>query len=58
MQPLQNRAVKIVEKLNGYVSTKDMEELHSALNLNLLKDWRKMSSRVVLSPGVKIQINS
>ena len=42
LQPLQNKAVKIIEKLDGYVSTADMKSLHDKLNLKMLTDRRKM----------------
>ena len=41
LQPVQNRAVRIVKKLNGYVSTTEMELLHKQLNLKLLTERRK-----------------
>ena len=41
LQPLQNRAVRTIEKLTGYVSTQRMNELHAKLNLEMLNDRRK-----------------
>ena len=42
LQPLQNRAVRIVKKLTGYISTTEMKKLHKDLNLKWLDDRRKM----------------
>ena len=42
LQPLQNKAVKIIEKCMGYVSTADKKNLHSKLNLKMLQERRKM----------------
>ena len=42
LQPLQNRAIRIVEKRTGYVSTPDMNNSHVKLNLKMLNDRRKM----------------
>ena len=42
LQPLQNRAIRTIEKCRGYVSTADMKELHSKLNLRMLHDRRKI----------------
>ena len=36
LQPLQNKAVKIIEKRFGYVSTPDMEKLHDKLKSPIL----------------------
>ena len=41
LQPLQNKAIRIVKKLNGYISTEEMDELHVELHLRLLSDRRK-----------------
>ena len=38
LQPLQNRAIRIVEKRYGYVNTAEMNELHTKLNLKMLCD--------------------
>ena len=35
LKPLQNRAVRLVEKMTGYISTEDMEALHVKLNLRI-----------------------
>ena len=40
LQPLQNRAIKIIEKCTGYISTEDVNKLH--VKLKLLQDRRKM----------------
>ena len=40
LQPSQNRAVRTIEKLTGYVSTQRMNELHAKLNLEILNDSR------------------
>ena len=37
LQPLQNRAIKLVEKHTGYASTEEMNELHTKHNLKLLR---------------------
>ena len=42
LQPLQNRAVRIIKKLSGHVSTSDMRNLYDSLNLKLLYYRRKM----------------
>ena len=42
LQPLQNRAIRTIEKRRGYVSTADMKELHSKLNLRMLHERRKI----------------
>ena len=42
IQPVQNRAIRIVKRLNGYVSTNEMENLHRQLHLKLLSERRKM----------------
>ena len=41
LQPLQNRAVRIIEKLVSHISTQHMNDLHVRLKLELLKDRRK-----------------
>ena len=42
LQTLQNRAIRIIEKRTGYISTEDMDELHWKLRLKKLCDRRKM----------------
>ena len=42
LQPLQKRAVRIIEKCSGYMSTLEMNELHLKLNLKMLSDRRKL----------------
>ena len=42
LQPIQNRAVRIVNRLNGYISTAEMEKLHVELHLKLFSERRKM----------------
>ena len=42
LQPLQNRAVRIVKKLNGYISTNEMEALHKPLHLRFLSERGKI----------------
>ena len=42
LQPLQNRAIKIIEKCTGYISTENMKNLHVKLKLKMLQDRRKM----------------
>ena len=42
LQPLQNRAVRVIKKLTGYISTEEMEKLHKELHLKLLGERRKM----------------
>ena len=41
LQPLQNRAVKIILGINRYVSTTEMNEFHLQLSLMKLCDGRK-----------------
>ena len=41
LQPLQNRAIRTIEKLTGCISTQDMNVLHVKLNLEMLNDRRK-----------------
>ena len=41
LQPIQNRAIRTVKKLRGYISTEEMEKLHTELHLQLLSDRRK-----------------
>ena len=41
LQPLQNRAIRTVEKRTGYISTEAMNDLHVKLKLALLTDRRK-----------------
>ena len=36
MQPLQNRAIRIILKKTGYICTEDMNKLHDTLGLKLL----------------------
>ena len=42
LQPLQNRAIRTIEKVSGYMSTLKMKELHSKLNLKLLNERRQI----------------
>ena len=42
LQPLQNRALRTIEKCSGYVSTQEMIELHTKFNLKMLNDRRKI----------------
>ena len=42
LQPLQNRAIRTVKKLTGYISSEDMMELHRKLHLKMLNNRRKM----------------
>ena len=42
LQPLQNRAIRTIEKRSGYISTEEMKELHPKLNLKLLHNRRKL----------------
>ena len=42
LQPVQNQAVRIVKRLNGYISTNEMEKLHKQLRLKILSERRKM----------------
>ena len=42
LQPLQNRAIRIVEKRTGYISTLEMKNLYVKLNLKMLNDRRKL----------------
>ena len=41
LQPLQNKAVRIIEKKVGYISTEEMEAIHKKLNLKPLNIRRK-----------------
>ena len=42
LQPLQNRAIRIVEKRTGYISSVEMENLHRKVRLKKLCDRRKL----------------
>ena len=42
LQPVQNRAIRIVKKLKGYISTTEMENIHRQLHLKSLCDRRKL----------------
>ena len=42
LQPLQNRAVRIIAKLGRRVSTDDMKKHHKSLKLRMLSERRKM----------------
>ena len=42
LQPLQNRAVRIIAKLGRRVSTDDMKKHHKRLKLRMLSERRKM----------------
>ena len=42
LQPIQNKALKIIEKCTGYVSTADMKKIHEKHKLKMLQDRRKM----------------
>ena len=42
LQPLQNRAIKLISDRNGYVSTEEMDILHKHYSLKKLCDRRKM----------------
>ena len=48
LQPLQNRAIKTITRHNGYVSTEDMDALHSDLHLMKLNVRRKMFMSVYM----------
>ena len=48
LQPLQNRAIKTITRRNGYVSTEDMDALHSDLHLMKLNVRRKMFMSVYM----------
>ena len=41
LQPVQNQSIRIVKKLQGYISTGEMEKLHVELKLKSLSDRRK-----------------
>ena len=57
LQPLQNRAVRTIKRLNGYVSTDDMMEYHSKLHLKMLSIRRKMFMLVLMYKLSRIQEN-
>ena len=42
LQPLQNRAIRIVEKRKGYISTEELNKLHIKARLKKLADRRKL----------------
>ena len=42
LQPVKNRAVRIIKKMTGYVSTEEMELLHKQMHLKSLSDRRKL----------------
>ena len=41
LQPLQNRAIRIISNLKGYISTEEMDDFHKRLHLDLLENKRK-----------------
>ena len=41
LQPLQNRAIRTILKLSGYISTENMDDHHERLHLVLLENRRK-----------------
>ena len=41
LQPLQNKAVQIIKKITGYISTADMKSMHKDLNLKWLDNRQK-----------------
>ena len=47
LQPLQNKAVKIIENIYEYVSTIDMRNVHDKLKLKMLKDRRKIMLKIM-----------
>ena len=57
LQPLQNRAVRIIKKLTGYVSTDDMSCLHKELRLKMLKCRRKMFMLKMMYKLSKVEDN-
>ena len=42
LQPIQNKALKIIEKCTGYVSRADMKKIHEKHKLKILQDRRKL----------------
>ena len=42
LQPLQNKAIRIIETCTGYISTMDIDKLHVKLNLKLLRVRRNI----------------
>ena len=42
LQPLQNRAVRIVKRVTGHISTVEMRKMHEDLNLKWLDNRRKL----------------
>ena len=55
LQPLQKRAICIIEKCIGYVSTSVMEKLHDKLNLKLLYIQRKLFMLKMMYKSCKIE---
>ena len=41
LQPLQNRAIRIILNLKGYISTEEMNGLHGRVRLEMLENRRK-----------------
>ena len=41
LQPLQNRAIRTILRLKGYISTEEMDDYHDRLHLELLENRRK-----------------
>ena len=48
LQPLQNRAIRIINKLSGYVSTEEMKGYHKMLNLKTLSERRKLFMLILI----------
>ena len=57
LQPVQNRAIRIVRKKSGYISTADMEVLHKELKLKLLVERRKLFMLALMYKLSKIENN-
>ena len=57
LQPLQNRAIRIVKRLAGYISTETMMEYHKELRLKMLSDRRKLFMLLLMYKLSKIKEN-
>ena len=57
LQPLQNRAIRIVKRINGYMSTAAITEYHTQLHLKLLNERRKMFMLILMYKLSKIKDN-
>ena len=48
LQPVQNQAVCVIKRLNGYIITNEMGNLHKQLRLKILSERRKMFMLMIM----------